>query len=155
MLKKIKIVSLLPVLFFTIFSCNTSAQNKKKLDQNTDIQAITYTHTAGRGGRTSITATKDSLISTATGGRFTQTPKFSKKINSADWKKLVSAININTLEKTKSGAVRGVYDGSDEIFEIKTSKKEYRLVNVLDSTTNYKQLGSVKTLLQNMVSQAK
>ena len=154
MFQKLKIVSLLPIIAFLIFSCNSAAQSDKKSGQNSDISSISYRHTFGRGGATEITATKDSLISSSVGGRVKDVPNFKKKMNPDDWKKLVSGINISTLEKTESGKGRGHYDGPDEIFEIKTSEKEYKLVNVPDSLQR-KQLVSLKTLLQTLVSKEK
>lgn len=154
MFQKIKIILILSVAMLAVFACSNSANNTKNNMQNGDIISISYFRSAGRGGSERIVATPDSLVATAMGGMFADYPDFRKKINTDDWKKLVSSININTLKKTESTETRGQYDGPDEIFEIKTSENEYKLVNVEDSE-NYKQLNSLKTILKQLVSQEK
>ena len=78
-----------------------------------------------------------------------------KKINAKDWEKLVSGINISTLEKTVSGERRGHYDGPDQIFRIVTAEKEYEIYNVPTESAGYKQLEKLKTELNNLLPQYK
>lgn len=127
-----------------LMSCKTVAQN-------TDITSVSYTHTAGRGGRTYINATKDSLESNKAGGRFEDFPVFKKKIDKKDWDKIVSDINISLLEKTKSGEKRGHYDGPDYIYRITTKDKEYELVNVPENSEGYQQIEKLKNNLDNLL----
>lgn len=127
-----------------LMSCKTVAQN-------TDITSVSYTHTAGRGGRTFINATKDSLESNKAGGRFEDFPVFKKKIDKKDWDKIVSDINISLLEKTKSGEKRGHYDGPDYIYRIITKDKEYELVNVPENSEGYQQIEKLKNNLDNLL----
>lgn len=127
-----------------LMSCKTVAQN-------TDITSVSYTHTAGRGGRTFINATKDSLESNKAGGRFEDYPVFKKKIDKKDWDKIVSDINISLLEKTKSGEKRGHYDGPDYIYHITTKDKEYELVNVPENSEGYQQIEKLKNNLDNLL----
>ena len=148
MVKILKIGLLASAFAMLLISCKTVAQNST-------IESITLRNTYGRGGFTSITATKDSLTASSAGGRVTDYPNFNKKLNSKDWQKLVSAINISTLEKTKSGERRGHYDGPDEIFTIKTPEKEYEFYNVAKEDQGYKQLEKLKTNLNNLLSQYK
>lgn len=143
MYKNSKIFSLLSVLFLMLFSCTSSAPVKEK---GNDILSISYRRTVGRGGSESILATKDSLISTASGRLAENSPTVNRKINPADWQKLVSIINIETLKKTVSGEGRGHYDGQDEFYEIKTSDQTFSVVNVQDSA-KAKQLYDLKNLL--------
>lgn len=148
MMKIIKIGFVLSALSFFMLSCKTSAQN-------TSIQSVSYSHTFGRGGATSITASPDSLESSSRGGRVAQFPNIKKKITSKEWQKLVSGINLSVLQKTKGGEQRGVYDGADEIFRIKTSDKEYELYNVPAESEGYKQLEKLKTDLENLLPKNK
>lgn len=141
-LLKIGIVASSVAMF--LMSCKTVAQN-------TDITSVSYTHTAGRGGRTFINATKDSLESNKAGGRFEDYPVFKKKIDKKDWDKIVSDINISLLEKTKSGEKRGHYDGPDYIYRITTKDKEYELVNVPENSEGYQQIEKLKNNLDNLV----
>lgn len=127
-----------------LMSCKTVAKN-------TDITSVSYTHTAGRGGRTYISATKDSLESNKAGGRFEDYPVFKKKIDKKDWDKIVSDINISLLAKTKSGEKRGHYDGPDDIYRITTKDKEYELVNVPENSEGYQQIEKLKNNLDNLL----
>lgn len=149
MMKIIKIGLMLSAISLFMLSCKTTAQT------TTEIKSISFTHTFGRGGTTSITASPDSLESIARGGRTQEFPNISKKINSKDWQNLVSGINISTLEKTKSGERRGHYDGPDQIFRIVTAKKEYEIYNVPQESEGYKQLEKLKTKLNNLLPQYK
>jgi len=147
-MKLLKIGLLASAFAMLLISCKTVAQNST-------IESITLRNTYGRGGFTSITATKDSLTASSAGGRVTNYPNFNKKLNSKDWQKLVSGINISTLEKTKSGERRGHYDGADQIFRIKTSEKEYEFYNVPEESEGYKQLETLRTNLDNLLPQYK
>ena len=149
MMKIIKIGFVLSALSLFLLSCKTTAQT------TSNIQSISYSHTFGRGGATSITASPDSLESSSRGGRMTEFPTFKKKITLQDWQKLVSGLDSSLLEKTQSGERRGVYDGSDEIFTIKTSGKEYEFYNVPAESAGYKQLEKLKTELNNLLPQYK
>ena len=144
-MKIIKIGFILSAISLFLLSCKTAAQN-------TNITSVSYTHTAGRGGRTFINATKDSLESNKTGGRFEDYPVFKKKIDKKDWDKIASDINISILEKTESGKARGYYDGPDHIFLIKTTDKEYELVNVPENSEGFKQIEKLKNNLENLLS---
>lgn len=148
MMKIIKIGFIVSAVAMLLINCKTAAQNS-------NIESVTLRNTFGRGGHTMITATKDSLSSSSAGGRVTDFPNFNKKINSKDWQKLVSGINISTLDKTKSGERRGHYDGPDQIFVIKTAEKEYEFYNVPEESEGYKQLEQLKTELDNILIQYK
>ncbi len=137
------------------FAISVMLLNCKTAAQDTSIKSISFTHTFGRGGATFINATKDSIESSARGGRTTEIPAFKKKINSKDWQNLVSGINISTLDKTKSGERRGHYDGPDQIFRIKTKEKEYEFYNVPEDSEGYQQLEKLKNSLENLLSQYK
>ena len=147
-MKILKIGFILSALSLFLMNCKTVAQNTK-------IESITVRNTYGRGGFTSITANKDSLVSSAKGGRMTDFPNFSKKISAKDWQKLVSGIDLSVLEKTQSGERRGHYDGADQIFTIVTDSKEYELYNVPAESAGYKQLEKLKTDLNNLLPQYK
>lgn len=147
-MKILKTGLILSALSIFLLSCKTSAQSST-------IQSVTYSETFGRGGATSVTATKDSLETSARGGKMSEFPSFKKKMSPKDWQKLISGLDISLLEATKSGERRGLYDGSDEIFRIKTSEKEYEFYNVPAESAGYKQLEQLKKALNNLVSQNK
>ena len=147
-MKILKIGFILSALSLFLMNCKTVAQNTK-------IESITLRNTYGRGGFTSITASKDSLVSYSAGGRMTDFPNFTKKINAKDWGKLVSGIDLSVLEKTQSGERRGHYDGADQIFTIVTDSKEYEFYNVPAESAGYKQLEKLKTDLNNLLPQYK
>lgn len=147
-MKIIKTGLLLSALSMSLLNCKTAAQK-------TSITSVSYTHTAGRGGASSVTATKDSLESSARGGRFEDFPKFKKKIQQKDWEKIISGLDVITLEKTKNGERRGLYDGPDEIFRITTGDKEYEIINAPSNSEGYKQLEKLKTDLNNLLPQYK
>jgi hypothetical protein len=134
-----------------MFDCKNAEQ---KNSQNGNIVFVSYRYTVGMGGAESITATKDSLISETWGRTFQDVPNFTKKIDENDWKKLINSIDLKILENAVNGEMRGVYDGPDQIFTIKTSEKEYSFTNVRDSVSA-RQLNAIKLQLKNMVSQKK
>lgn len=145
MMKIIKIGVILSAISLFLLNCKTAAQS-------TNIISVSYTHTAGRGGRTFINATKDSLESNKTGGRFEDYPVFKKKIDQKDWKKITSEIDLSLLEKTQSGKRQGMYDGPEHIFVITTTEKEYEVVNVPTDSEGYKQIEKLKNNLENLLS---
>lgn len=148
MMKIIKISLLLSTVLLLLISCKTVAQNST-------ILSVSFSLTAGRGGASSITATKDSLVSSSRGGRFEDVPKFTKKINAKDWEQLVSKINLSLLEKTESGERRGVYDGSDTIYRVTTADKEYEIYNPSENAVGYKQLIELRANLNQLVPKYK
>lgn len=148
-MKIIKIGFVLSAISLFLLSCKTTAQT------TSSIKSISYRHTMGRGGAMFINASKDSLESSARGGRTEEFPSFKKKINVQDWTKLVSGIDISVLEKTQSGERRGHYDGPDQIFTIVTDSKEYEFYNVPVGSVGYKQLEKLKTELNNLLPQYK
>ena len=148
-MKLLKIGFVLSAMTMFLLSCTTTAQT------TSTIKSISYTHTFGRGGSTFITATKDSLESSARGGRTTEFPAIKKKINTADWQMLVSGINIAVLDKTQSGEKRGHYDGPDQIFRIQTADKEYEIYNVPTESAGYKQLEKLKKDMENLLPKYK
>jgi len=148
-MKIIKIGFAVSALAMFMLSCKTTAQT------TSDIKSINYTHTFGRGGATSVTATPDSIVSSATGGRTQEFPNLQKKIMVTDWQKLVSGLNTSVLEQTVSGPRRGVYDGPDQIFRIITKDKEYEIYNVPTESPGYKQLEKLKTEMEAMLSRYK
>ncbi|MEC5157963.1 hypothetical protein [Chryseobacterium sp. MP_3.2] len=152
MVKKIKNYMLLPLLAILVCSCTNTMQNNSS--KSSDISSVSYSKTLGRAGFLKIVATKDSLISTKYGSAFNDNPEVKRKIDAADWNKIVSSINIEMIKKIKSGEGQGHYDGPDEIFEITTSDHKYTLMNVADSA-QYKQLGNLKNVIKKITSSQK
>lgn len=152
MFEKIKKFALLPFLVFLTCSCSNTMQNN--LPKNSDIISVSYSKTLGRAGFLKIVATKDSLISTKYGSAFNDIPEVKRKINTEDWTKIVSSINLEMVKKTKSGEGQGHYDGPDEIFEISTSDHNYSLMNIADSA-QYKQLGNLRNLIKKIAASQK
>lgn len=118
------------------------------------IFSISVTRSAGRGGSTTTILKPDSVIFEPGRRLLNEGPGFRKKINNDDWGKLESEIDYEALDKVRSGESRAPYDGPDFIVEIKTSLKDYRLVNVEDSLQN-EQLLSLENRLNRIVSKAK
>lgn len=147
-MKIIKIGFTLSVLSLILLSCKTVAQKS-------NIISMSYSHTAGRGGGMSITATKDSIEFSSFGRNFEELPNLIKKIDDKDWNQLISGINLSVLEKTQGSESRGVYDGPDAIFRIVTTEKEYELFNVLEGSLGYEQLYKLKTKLTNLTPKYK
>jgi|GEM_PF-557269 len=154
MFQKIKLMLLASSVIFSVFACNSSASNSKISKESDDILSVSYFRSAGRGGSEKIVATPDSLIATAMGGMFSDYPNFKKKMSTEDWKKIIASVKVDVLKNTKSNETRGQFDGPDEIFEIKTSENQYKLVNVEDAE-NYQQLTVLKTILKQLVSSEK
>lgn len=146
----IKLISTVNVFLICFVSCSTTMQTPKS--GNSEIKSVKVTNTFGRGGTTVMTATKDSLISENRSIASKEIPNFKRKIDPKNWNNLIDGIDLNLVEKTKSGESRMYYDGPDEIYEISTKDKTYTLVNVADPLQN-KQLKDLKVLLKKMVAQ--
>lgn len=150
MFKNVKNSALLVLLASLICACAVQNTASKK----SDIQSVSYSKTLGRGGFLKIEATKDSLISTKFGTSFNGIPEVKTKIKPEDWNKIVAAIDLEMVKKTKSGEGRGHYDGPDEIFEIGASDGKYTLMNVADST-QYQQLRNLKEVVTKITASTK
>lgn len=145
-MKKTFINSLLITsVLLLLFSC-------KSIAQKTDITSIDYTETVGRGGRSSITVTADSISRHSLGGRYTDLADFSKKIDSKDWNSIFLGVDVSLLKTTESGKSRGAYDGNDTIITLKTNDNEYRIVNTPENNPGYKNLERLQSNIQNLVS---
>lgn len=154
MLAQIKFLSLIPIICFTLLSCGSTAQTKKEKTKakttakamQSDIVSVSYKHTVGRGGFSNIEITKDLVTTESAGGMFTNYPKVNRKTTVDEWNKLISLINIPTLENIKSGEGQGHYDGPDEFITIKTKTKEINILNASNA-----QLTSIKEQLNKIV----
>ena len=138
-------------LGFSVFALSAFFISCKTGISTSAVQSITYTNTYGRGGMTSITVNKDSVITTSSGFRSEGFPEVKRKIAPKEWSLITSKLNVSQLEHTKNGGKRGVFDGNDEIFRINTSDKQYKIINASADTENYKQLELLKTNLLNLL----
>lgn len=143
-MKILKFAMILSAFGLLITSCKSAAQGSK-------IQSVSYTNTYGRGGSTTVIATKDTITAVGAGGRVPDFPNFKKKTDPKIWNKIVSGLDITTLDNTKNGARRGVFDGNDEIFTIITTDKEYQIINASADAENYKQLEKLKATLNSLL----
>lgn len=150
MAKYLSTYFLLILMIFSSVSCNSTKQSEK--NKTAEIVSVYFSQTAGRGGELTITATKDSLISTNWGIAFKEFPALKKKMTAKDWSEIVSGIQLNLLPETKSGKSRGQYDGPDERFEITTLKDTFNILNASESG-NYKQLENLRINLKSLVKQ--
>ena len=163
---KLRKIFLLPVLIFIFASCTNkiSGTNDNSVDMESkadntefnygDISSVSITRTAGRGGSTTMIATKDSLIFEPGRRMLEEKPGFRSKINKEDWNKLVSMIDLNVIDNAKNGEGQGHYDGPDFIVHIVTKEKDYNLLNVKDSA-GAKYLIEIENFLKTLVAKGK
>ena len=149
MIKLIKISGFLSFIFLCFLSCNTTANTNKNMSK---INSVSVTNTFGRGGKVSITATKDSLISVNNSIATKEMPTKSRKIDIKNWNLIIAGLNLEDIKNTQNGKSRGYYDGPDEIYEIVTNDKTYTLTNVSDPLKS-KQLKNLKVILQKMAAE--
>ena len=165
-MNKLKQLFLLPVLVFAMNSCTNkvSGTSDNAVDMQTtaesgelnyaDISSISMTRTAGRGGSTTMIATKDSLIFEPGRRMLEEKPGFRSKINKEDWNRLVSMIDLKVIDNAKNGEGQGHYDGPDFIVHVVTKEKDYNLLNVKDSA-GAKHLIEIENFLKTLIAKGK
>ncbi|WBV61696.1 hypothetical protein PFY12_06125 [Chryseobacterium camelliae] len=138
------------VLLLIFFSCNKKA--KKTVSKTNEITSVSFSNVSGNlGNYRIIKITKDS-ITLEQGNTTRQTHKqWASGINPHVWKQLVSSFNIATLGKIKSSESIQAKGGTDEVFQVKTSKKSHVYVNSYNDTIHYKQFEKFKSQLEKIL----
>lgn len=131
---------------------NDTADNAE--ENNAGIMSVSMTRTAGRGGSTTMTATRDSLIFEPGRRMMEEKAAFRKKISKEDWNRLIAMIDLNVLGKAKNGEGQGHYDGPDFIVHVVTKDNDYQLLNVKDAA-EAKHLGDIENLLKTLIAEEK
>jgi len=139
------------VLLLTFFSCNK--QTEKNIPKHNEIKFISISNVSGNlGNYTIIKITKDSITSEQ-GNTAKQIHKqWSSKIHPKVWKGLISCFDLKTLEHIKSSESIQAKGGTDEVFQIKTSKRSHVYVNSYLDTLHYKQLERFKSQLEKILT---
>lgn len=135
-------------LLLIFFSC----KKEKAEEKSNEITFISVSKVGGKlGYYRIIKVSKDSI-------KFTQgisTKNIHKQWNSAinpeTWKKLTSTIDPKILDKIKSSESIQPIDGSDETFQIRTSKTSHFYLNSYNDTIHYKQLQAFKDQLDKIL----
>lgn len=114
-----------------IFSCKEKKTSKVKAIPAEKIESINITT---EGGNLSyfrnIRVDKDSISSIQ---RQLDTDSLNsshkRAITPTEWDMLISNIDLSSVSKIKSGPSYQPFDGIDDIWEIKTSARTYRIIN--------------------------
>lgn len=114
-----------------IFSCKEKKTSKVKAIPAEKIESINITT---EGGNLSyfrnIRVDKDSISSIQ---RQLDTDSLNsshkRAISPTEWDMLISNIDLSSVSKIKSGPSYQPFDGIDDIWEIKTSARTYRIIN--------------------------
>ncbi|MCE3076779.1 hypothetical protein [Chryseobacterium gwangjuense] len=138
------------VLLLIFFSCNK--KSKKTISKNNEITSISVSNVSGNlGNYRIIKITKDS-ITLKQGNTARQIHKqWASSINPEVWKQLIFSFDAATLNKIKSSESIQAKGGTDEVFQIKTSKKSHIYVNSYNDTLHYKQFERFKSQLEKIL----
>lgn len=141
-----------PVFLLLIFSCSKSSDSKDKTTSEETLEYVIFSKVGGdEGNYKTIKITQDSIL--------LDVGKTSKNIHRS-WKmpltengkkQLFSIFKINQLPFIKSSESRQATDGTDETFQIKTSRTSYVFVNAYNDEYNYRQLKNFKTQLEKLI----
>jgi hypothetical protein len=137
------------LLLLIFFSCN---QKTETTSQPNEITFISYSDIGGElGNYKIIKATKDSIHLEKGATDIKAHKEWKSAITPEIWHRLVSCIDVKTLDKIKSSPSQQSVDGIDETFQIRTPKKYHAYVNSYVDTVHYKQLQNLKDQLQNIL----
>ena len=137
-------------MFFLLmfFSCDKSKVENTGPEK---IDFITLSHVGGAlGNYTIIKVTQDSVHFEDGNTANKKHKEWSKAIDQKVWENLISSIKLKDLNIIESSSSIQKFDGIDEIFQIKTSKKSYLFVNTYNDV-HYKQFKEFKIKLENLV----
>lgn len=138
------------VLLLIFFSCNK--KTGKTISNNNEITSISFSHVSGNlGNYRIIKITKDS-ITLEQGNTTRQIHKqWTSSVKPEVWKQLTFSFDAKTLDKIKSSESIQAKGGTDEVFQIKTSKKSHVYVNSYNDTLHYKQFAKFKSQLEKIL----
>lgn len=140
------------VLLLTFFSC--SSKTEKTIPKNNEITFISVSNVSGNlDNYRLIKITRDSIVSEQgnTAKQIHKQRAFA--IQTKTWKELTQTFNLKTLDHIKSSESIQAKGGTDEVFQIRTSKKSHVYVNSYHDTIHYKQFQRFKTQLEKILSE--
>ncbi|AQX03811.1 hypothetical protein BAX97_11625 [Elizabethkingia meningoseptica] len=143
-----------PVLLLAFFSCKkTQVSQVIHNDSSEKIESISLTTEGGELGYfRNITITKDSVLFVQRQIAPSQVDNTKKTtISAQEWNTLVSDLDIQKFSKIKNGQSYQPVDGTDDIWEIKTSLNHYHIVNGNIDTVNYKPLKVLQSRLEELI----
>lgn len=138
------------VLLLIFLSCSQEA--KKNIPTSNEITLISYSNVSGNlGDYRIIKITRDSITSEK-GNTTRQThQQWASKIHPKAWRDLTSSFDLKSLDHIKSSESIQAKGGTDEVFQIKTSKKSHVYVNSYHDTIHYKQFEKFKSQLEKIL----
>ena len=145
--------TLLTVLLLIFFSCKEKKTSKDTAISSEKIESINITSEGGNLGYfRNIRVNKDSVSSIQRQADTDILNKSRKRaITPTEWNKLISEIDLSLVSKIKNGPSYQPFDGIDDIWEIKTSTRTYRVINGKKGTDNYKSLEAVYSQLEELI----
>nr|WP_199163033.1 hypothetical protein [Elizabethkingia sp. ASV34] len=144
---------LLTALLLIFFSCKEEKASKDIAIPSEKIVSIDITTEGGNLGYfRNIRVNKDSVSSIQRQADTDHLNKSHKRaITSTEWNKLISEIDLSSVSKIKNDPSYQPFDGIDDIWEIKTSTRTYRVINGKKDTDNYKSLEAVYSQLEELI----
>ncbi|OPC56656.1 hypothetical protein DSC47_14765 [Elizabethkingia miricola] len=145
--------TLLTVLLLIFFSCKEKKTSKDTAISSEKIESINITtEGGGLGYFRNIRVNKDSISSIQRQFGTDSLNKSRKRaITPTEWNRLISEINLSSVSKIKNGPSYQPFDGTDDIWEIKTSTHTYRIINGKQDIDNYKSLEAVYSQLEELI----
>ena len=126
------------VLLLTFFSCQKKSE--KTTSKNNEITFISISNVSGNfDDYKIITITKDSITSEQGNTAKQLHKQWASSLSPKTWKLLTGAFDLKTLDHIKSSESIQAKGGTDEVFQIKTSKKSHVYVNSYHDPIYYRQ----------------
>jgi hypothetical protein len=138
-------------LLLIFFSCDKKTEKVPVKNPN-EITLISLSNVGGSlGNYRIIKVTKDS-VKLEQGIAANKTHKqWGSAISTETWNKLISPIDVKTLDKIKSSPSKQSVDGIDETFQVRTPKKIHVYVNSDVDTIHYRQFEDFKIQLEKIL----
>ncbi|WP_294202798.1 MULTISPECIES: hypothetical protein [Chryseobacterium] len=144
-------IFLLPVLLLIFFSCHDKESKTGHQNPN-EIISISYSDIGGHlGSYRIVKVTEDSIHAEQGVTKKKIHKEWKSSISPQTWKRLISTINVKTLDRIKSSPSQQSVDGFDETFQIRTPKKYHAYVNAFADTAHYEQLKKLKDQIQALL----
>ncbi|MFC5871143.1 hypothetical protein ACFP3I_00885 [Chryseobacterium arachidis] len=140
------------VLLLIFFSCDTPKSESIPSKNPNEVISINYSDIGGQFGNYKIFKVTRDSIHFEEGITNNKTHKEWKSAISPEvWQRIVSTVDVKTLDNIRSSPSKQSVDGFDETFQIRTGNKYHVYVNSYVDTVHYQQLQKLKNQIQNIL----
>jgi len=139
-------------LLLTFFSCEQKNKAPAKAETSNAITFIGVSEVGGKSGNYRIVKISQDSVKLEQGSTVSQKHRqWTSGISKEDWKNLTASFDIRTLDKITSSESLQAQGGTDETFQIKTSKRSHVFVNSNHDSIHYRQFEKFKSQLDKIL----